>query len=124
MRIDPHWSKPLLVMGSIAFLLGVVDPLEGSVVILAGSVATTAGVWIRGAERRRKAHWAATTAAVAFGVMWLFILSYLGGFGGNSKLSMWWGLLIVPYPLGWISGLWAIIHELKRWSESDTAASH
>jgi hypothetical protein len=24
-----------------------------------------------------------------------------GGIGGNSGLSLWWGLIILPYPVGW-----------------------
>ena len=31
------WSRILVIIGSIAILLGAIDPLEGSVVILAGS---------------------------------------------------------------------------------------
>jgi hypothetical protein len=39
---------------------------------------------------------------IIVGVSFLFFLSSLGGFGGSSRLSWWWGFLIVPYPLGWL----------------------
>ena len=33
-------------------------------------------------------------------------LSMAGGFGGKSGLSMWWGVLILPYLIGWSMGIW------------------
>jgi ABC-type multidrug transport system permease subunit len=39
---------------------------------------------------------------ITVGVIFLFYLSSLGGFGGTSTLSWWWGLLILPYPIGWL----------------------
>jgi hypothetical protein len=32
--------------------------------------------------------------------------SFVGGFGGTSGRSMWWGLLILPYLAGWNMGIW------------------
>jgi hypothetical protein len=46
---------------------------------------------------------------IAVGVFFLFYLSSLGGFGGTSKLSIWWGLLIVPYPIGWLLSISLLI---------------
>ena len=36
---------------------------------------------------------------MVFGVIFLFYLSSLGGF---PPLSWWWGILILPYPIGWL----------------------
>jgi hypothetical protein len=35
----------------------------------------------------------------------MFGLSAAGGFGGENGLSMWWGLFVLPYPLGLILAL-------------------
>lgn len=37
----------------------------------------------------------------AGGVGWLFILSAMGGFGGDTGRGAWWALTILPYPIGW-----------------------
>jgi len=48
-------------------------------------------------------------------VCFLFYFSALGGFGGSSSLSWCWGLLIVPYPAGWLlSVILLIIRAVKK----------
>jgi hypothetical protein len=32
----------------------------------------------------------------------MFYLSSLGGIGGKSNLSWWYGSLVIPYPIGWL----------------------
>jgi len=67
-------------------------------------------------------HWKiflATFSMILIGVVFLFYLSSLGGFGGTSNLSWWWGILILPYPIGWIiSAALFIIRLVKRKSDS------
>jgi hypothetical protein len=43
-------------------------------------------------------------ALVALGVAAMVVLSGLGGIGGNSGHSLWWGVFILPYPIGWALG--------------------
>ena len=42
---------------------------------------------------------------IAAGVAAMFALSAVGGIGGRSGHSLWWGLLILPYPVGWLMAL-------------------
>ena len=100
------WSRVLTVIGSIAMLLGAIDPMEGSVVILPGSGLVALGALIGHQERRLIAYRAWVFLLIAFGVGALFGLSAIGGFGGPSGRSMWWGLLILPYLIGWSMGIW------------------
>jgi len=100
------WSRVLTVIGSIAMLLGAIDPMEGSVVILPGSGLVALGALIGHQERRLIAYRAWVFLLIAFGVAALFGLSAIGGFGGTSGRSMWWGLLILPYLIGWSMGIW------------------
>jgi hypothetical protein len=39
------------------------------------------------------------------GVAALWGLSVIGGFGGTSGRSYFWGRFVVPYPIGWLAGL-------------------
>ncbi len=108
------WSRILILVGGIAMLLGVVDPLEGSLLILPGSGMIALGLCVGKAERRLLRYWVWVFILIAVGVGALFGLSAVGGFGGTSGLSMWCGLLILPYPAGWLMGVAGAISALVR----------
>ena len=100
------WSRALFTVGSIAMLVGAVDPMEGSAVILPGSGMVALGAFIGQSERRLVAYrlWVFILILIGVGALWG--LSSLGGIGGNSGRSMWWGVLILPYLIGWCMGIW------------------
>ena len=100
------WSRILVIVGSIAMLVGAVDPMEGSLVILPGSGLVALGTFLGQSERRLIAYrlWVFILIAMGVGAMWG--LTRVGGFGGNSGRSMWWGVLILPYLIGWSMGIW------------------
>lgn len=94
------WKKIAYILGIVLFLVGTLDPMEGSVLIVVGSIILT---FIT--KRNNDNHWKwfrLNAILITFGVIFLFYLSSLGGFGGASTLSWWWGLLILPYPIGWL----------------------
>jgi cytochrome c biogenesis protein CcdA len=100
MKIKTQWIKVLYIIGIVAIIIGVLDPMEGSVVILAGSVAISFSTFLN-----KDRHWKLFLVSflmIVIGVFFLFYLSSRGGFGGNASLSWWWGLLILPYPTGWL----------------------
>jgi hypothetical protein len=101
----------LLIAGLVLMVLGAIDPMEGSVVILAGSAFAALAAWFGHLQRAT----AIVTAFVliAIGVATLFGFSAVGGIGGNTGRSMWWMLTMVPYPVGWIVGLVAVISSLR-----------
>jgi len=101
-----HWSRSLTTIGGIAMLVGALDPMEGAVLILGGSGALLAGT-ILGEEERRwivPRTWVFVLIVAGLGAMWG--LSAAGGFGGSSERSMWWGVLVLPYLIGWSIGVW------------------
>jgi hypothetical protein len=100
------WSRILVIVGSIAMLVGALDPMEGSVIILPGSGLVALGTFLSQSERRWIAYrmWVFILIAIGVGAMWG--LTMVGGFGGNSGRSMWWGVLILPYLIGWSMGIW------------------
>jgi hypothetical protein len=107
------WSRLLIGIGSIAMLAGAADPLEGSLVILPGTGLVTLGTFLGDSGRGLLLEWVGILISIAVGVGSLFILS-AWGFGGTSEHSMWWGLLILPYPIAWILGMVSLLFRLIR----------
>ncbi|HXR03174.1 MAG TPA: hypothetical protein VN836_00525 [Verrucomicrobiae bacterium] len=100
------WSRILIVLGSIGMLVGAIDPVEGSAVILPGSLLLALGTFFNQSERHLFAYRAWVFILIAIGVGALWGLSAVGGIGGKSGHSMWWGVLILPYLIGWSMGVW------------------
>jgi hypothetical protein len=105
------WSRILVLVGLIAMVIGALDPLEGSLVILPGIGLVALGA-VRGDNRHRTLLlW--SLGLVAVGVAAMVGLSAVGGVGGNSGHSNWWAVAILPYPVGWIMGLIGAIRSLR-----------
>jgi len=118
------WSRILKVVGSIAMLLGTLDPLEGSVLILPGSALVALGVYLTGKDHRTVLYWTWAFILIAVGVAAMFALSAVGGIGGRSGHSMWWGVLILPYPVGWLMALAGGVAGLVRHFKAKGQAAH
>ena len=41
-------------------------------------------------------------------------MSALGGLGGESGRTIWWGLVLLPYPVGWVMGVIGAIRRLRE----------
>lgn len=74
-------------------LLGTVDPLEGSLLILPGSGLIALGNFLGKRQRGVIRYWLWVFGLIAVGVAAMFVLSAFGGIGGQSGHSMWWGVL-------------------------------
>ena len=99
----PRFVSATGITGYVAMILGAIDPLEGSIVVLLGISLLAWAAWLRGSIRRSRLAWAWAGVAVGVGVMW--IMSAMGGIGGSTGRSMWWALMLLPYPVGWVYGL-------------------
>jgi hypothetical protein len=108
------WSRILKVVGGIAVVVGTLDPMEGSLLILPGSGLVAVGMYLGGKDRRTVLYWTWAFILIAVGVAALFGLSAVGGIGGKSGHSMWWGILILPYPVGWLMALGGGVAGLVR----------
>ena len=108
------WSRILVIVGAIAMLLGTLDPLEGSLLILPGSGLVALGMYLSGRNHRTVLYWTCAFILIAVGVGAMFALSAVGGIGGRSGHSMWWGLLLLPYPAGWLMALVGAVVGLVR----------
>ena len=116
------WSRILKVVGGILMLVGTLDPMEGSLLILPGSGLVALGALLGKGERRVIRYWTWVFALIAVGVGALFGLSAIGGIAGNSGHSMWWGLLILPYPAGWLMAVGGGVAGLARLIKAKRAA--
>jgi hypothetical protein len=96
-------------------VIGAIDPLEGSLIILPGTGMVALGALLGKSRYRKFLYW--SFALVAVGVGALFGVSALGGFGGRSGLSLWWTIVILPYPIGWIMAIVGAIKRLREGSK-------
>jgi purine-cytosine permease-like protein len=118
------WSRILKVIGGIAMLVGTLDPLEGSVLILGGSGLAALAVYLGSKDRRTVLYWTWVLILIAAGVGAMVALSAVGGIGGKSGHSMWWGLLILPYPAGWLMALAGSVAALVRFLKARRQRAH
>ncbi len=81
------WSRILIIAGGIGMLVGAIDPMEGSLLILPGSGLFAIGTCIGRAGRRLIAYRVSVFILIAIGVAALWGLSAVGGFGGTSGRS-------------------------------------
>jgi hypothetical protein len=119
------WPRTLVIVGLLAMVIGAIDPLEGSLLILPGTALVTLGAWLGNSRHRRLLVWALALVALGVGAMWG--LSAVGGVGGRSGHAWWWALVLLPYPAGWILGLvgaWRRLREPSEKSGSPVAPPH
>ena len=105
MTAQKTWAGILVTLGFAAMLIGAIDPLEGSLLVVPGSGLVALGIFLRNGERSVKIYRLWVFVLITFGVAALWWLSMAGGFGGSSGLSIWWGVLILPYLVGWVMGI-------------------
>lgn len=112
MKAHILWLRILVIVGSIAMFIGAIDPLEGSIIILMGCGMVTFGTFLDKHQPRVLRYWVWVFILIVVGIGAMWVLSVFGGIGGSTGRSMWWGLVILPYPVGWLMGITSIIVRL------------
>ncbi|MGZ8378335.1 MAG: hypothetical protein ACXWZS_09250 [Gemmatirosa sp.] len=107
-----RWPRRILWIGTAALLLGALDPMEGSLVIVAGAGALVVAAHLGQFRARHRLEWGA--ALVALGVALLWAMSAVGGIGPSTGRSYRWALLLAPYPVGWLLSLSGAIRSLRE----------
>jgi hypothetical protein len=118
------WGELLIILGLIGALAGSLDPLEGAVFVLPGVALISLGTILSKSQLKMLAFWSCVLTAIGIGAM--IGLSSLGGIGGDSGLSIWWALVLTPYPVGavlsFVSGAIALLEKLG--AAEDSAQTH
>ena len=112
MKKRPNWPKIIHLSGVVALLLGILDPMEGSIAIAAGAFPLTIGSYLL--HDRFFKWFLFSSILIWIGVAALFWISSLGGFLGDTGRSWWWGLFILPYPVGWLMAVVVLIVKAVR----------
>lgn len=73
------WTRPLLIIGTLGLVVGTIDPLEGSVLIVAGVALITLAAFLGGSRHRRLL--ASSLVILGAGVAGMWIISGYGGVG-------------------------------------------
>ena len=107
-----RWSRSMLWIGTAALVAGVADPLEGSLIIVAGAAAVMVAAHLRHLPVRRQLDGGVALAALGVAVLWA--MSEIGGIGPSTGRSYWWALLLLPYPLGWLLSLSGAVRALRE----------
>jgi len=93
-------------------VISVLDPLDGAIVAFASAAMIAAGAQIGHSRFRVPLYWA--VGMIAGGLTIVIGLSTGGGVGGDTGRSIWWLLLALPYPVGW---LMAVIFGVRKLRE-------
>lgn len=117
MSLKGQWPRTLVAVGLVAMVVGAVDPLEGSLIILPGLALVALGAQLGHSRHRSFLYWSLALVAVGVGALWG--ISAVGGFGGTSGRSNWWALVLIPYPVGWLMGL---VGAARRWREREAVS--
>ena len=112
MKEKIKWTGVIYVVGVIALIIGSIDPLEGSVAIAAGIALLALSTYLKNDHQWKL--FLTLSLMILFGVAFLFYFSSLGGFGGKSTLSWWWCILILPYPIAWLTTIVLLIIRAVR----------
>ena len=107
MKVNINWTHVVYIVGVVAMCSFAIDPMEGSVGILAGSILVALSTFLT-----KDRHWKIfmyCAVAIVVGVFFLWLFTWLGGIGGNSRYSLWWGITVIPYPLGWLTTITLLI---------------
>ena len=112
------WSRILVIIGSVLMVIGAVDPLEGSLIILTGSGLVLLGSYLGKNQRRILVYWVYVFILITVGVGIMWVLSAFGGLGGSTGRSLWWSLMLLPYPIGWIMGIVNLVIRLIKFLKS------
>ena len=111
-KVTPR-SHILVTIGNIAMLVGAIDPMEGAFIILPGSGLVLLGTYLSHSERWLITYHLWVFLMITVGVAVLLGATMLGGIGGTTEYSIWWGLLLLPYPIGWFMGICS--PDSQRW---------
>jgi hypothetical protein len=107
MKQKSFWTKIISNIGFAFLIIGALDPLEGSLLILPGSGFIVLGAYMKNQDHQSTRFRLWMFILILLGVAALWIISMMDGLGGDTGHSMWWALLFLPYLIAWSLSVWA-----------------
>ena len=98
-----QWLHTSAWVGVAGLVVSMIDPMEGAFIALPFGAVLASSAFFSASRYRVALLW--SFGSMAVGVAVLLGLTAIGGIGGNSGHSPWWGLLLIPYPAGWLASL-------------------
>jgi hypothetical protein len=112
-------SRILIAVGLLGTLVGAVDPLEGSFVIVPSVWLVLIGAFLSKSRYIKLLAWSFLLVMCGVGAMIVF--TWWGGLGGKSGHSLWWALFIAPYPVGCLAAqIGAVLALVESWKNGAT----
>lgn len=105
-------GRGMAMIGVAGMTLALLDPMEGSVVAVGALLLVTIAAHRARLTEQRWLDVALVAALIGLTSLWGF--SALGGIGGTTGRSMWWGLTMLPLPIGWLMGLWGGVRVVRQ----------
>lgn len=108
-------ADAMTAVGVVMMLVGAIDPIAAAPWLVTGAGLSALGGYWRpdpppAGLRVRLVAW----VLLAIGATAFWWLRHHGGLGGRSGRSLWWALVLLPYPAGWFLAVWA--PGLPRWT--------
>jgi hypothetical protein len=100
------------MVGLAGLVIGMLDPLEGAIVAFASAAMIAAGAQLAESRFRRPLYLA--VGMIGAGLAIMIGLSAAGGVGGDTGRSIWWLLLLLPYPAGWLMAVVFGVRKLRE----------
>jgi hypothetical protein len=111
------WQNVVFITGVASLIFGVIDPLEGSILIAFGSICLAISTFFMHDRFHRIFVFAAILVLAGVGALWF--ISSQGGY--DPKKEWWWNIFILPYPVGWlISIISLMVRFVKRKDRPET----
>lgn len=103
----------LKTISIIAIILGSLDPLEGFILIWAGSILLAIEKQISNHEKKKI--FLLSALLISVGAMAMIYFTMLGGIGGGTDRSAWLGLFVLPYPIGLLLLIILLVRDFILW---------
>ncbi len=98
MNTTNRLSRFLLIAGYIAMLIGAIDPMEGSLLILPGSALVAIGTFLGNEHRGIIIYRLWSFFLIIIGVAALWVTTMLGGIGGDFRVLDVVGIILPAVP--------------------------
>jgi len=104
------FPRIIFIAGILSFIIGTLDPMEGSILIAFGSVLIASIAFHN--KSKFNTTLIISSTFITIGVIFLWLVSSMGGY--DPIREWWWNVLIILYPIGWLITVIILIIKLFK----------